>query len=201
MSKSATIVTSALVGAGAALAGGIMLELWKEKHAKEKDAKKAILAGAIEDAQLKALDTPGVMPEGYWQTVVDAESWSEVNPLDDVVKSKLVRIENVSGFGAGASKMWIKIFVPKKFKGAAGIALRGWTDWKPATAALKPKDAISPEAASDSYLVWDITDAANQRAREVGKKIDAIVESTRNTILVAGGVAFVGWLLVSSRRR
>lgn len=200
MSKSGTIITSALVGASAAVLGGIVLELWKEEHAKKKARQSAMLAGALEDARLRELATPGLMPAGYWQTVVDAEAHAEANPLDDAIKSGLVVLEHASGFGFGADKFWLKVWVPRAFKGAAGIALRGWAEWVPATKDLTARQAIQPGQGTETPALVEMTDALNQKARDFGKRVDAIVGSMAQTVALVGGVALVGWLLLASRK-
>lgn len=194
MSKG-SVAKGLAIGVATTLLAGIALELWRENHAeakKKKQGAQPLLAGA---------DTPGVMERGYWQTVVDSTENTKTNALDDAIKSGLVRLEAMSVFGFAGEKTWVKIYVPKTFKGEAGVALKQWSAWLPSDGKMKPTDAIKFEDRAGENTIVDIYDEAKAKANELGRSVSAAIEGTRNAVLLIGGGALALWVFVAARRR
>jgi hypothetical protein len=199
-----------LWGVAGTVTAAVIVDRMRERRAAKKlelSSPEATVGGPLADV-FSATFRPG----WYWAALSSA-AYSDPagTPLDTAIKGGFVERATVTSY-AGASRVWIKIHVPKAFKGPAAWDLEQWAQWLPSSAAMKPSDVLKlptpdPLSLQAAEQFDDAMTAAAEAIRERAEKLgdvakiaassiaDAVVKPMRIGLVVLLGAAALGVFL------
>lgn len=150
------------------------------------------------------------MKAGHYDALIATEMYIQPNnPLDVAISRGFVKLVEASNYGEGASKMWLKIYVPRDVEDIPDgwifategedvdlEELQDWAYWSPVAQDATPEERIPAAQRGDSWTL-ETLDAFLDTVDEVEDDISEGLESAASVgtnVAVVAGVAVVGVL-------